>query len=187
MALPAARSGALKLTWTRQLRAIAASVLIFGLITALVIHSSSGPVLASAAQLARIHEEVLQGAGVHVTQVDSVNAANVTLATNHPGLPAIPDLPQDHVMSCCVHTIGRKQLACLSVQVDGILVSIAVADAANVKMPPCPAVTISGIEYHVQSQGDINMAMTERDGRWVCVMGRLPTNRLAELASTLRF
>ena len=143
--------------------------------------------LASSDRLARIHEEVLHRSGSHVTPVDSISAANAALADKCPGLPAVPELPKDHVMSCCVHDLGRKKIACVAVLVDEVPVSIAVADAAYVKMPTCQALMIGGVAYHVQSEGDINMVMTERGGRWVCVMGKVPVNRLAELASSLRF
>ena len=143
--------------------------------------------LASADRLARIHDEVLHRAGSHVTIVDSVRAANAALGHKCPGLPAVPELPKDHVMSCCVHDLGHKKLACVAIDVDGVPVSLAVADAADVKMPPCEALMIGGVAYHVQSQDGINMVMTERSGRWVCLMGKVPVNRLAELAKSLQF
>ena len=181
-----AQSRSLKL-WLSPMRAVAASLLVFGLIIALVIHSSGGPVLASAESLARIHDEVLHRAGSHVTPVDSISAANAALAAKCPGLPPVPELAKSPVMSCCVHELGRKKIACVAIQVDSVPVSMAVADAADVKMPPCETVTIGGVAYHVQSHEGINMVMTERDGRWVCLMGKVPVNRLAELAITLRF
>jgi hypothetical protein len=184
---PQSQSRILRLTWLRPLRAVAASLLVFALIMALVISSSGGPVLASAETLARIHQEVLDQGGEHVMQVDSISAANAALAGACPGLPSVPELGKDHVMSCCVHMIGRKKMACVAMQVDGVTVSVAVADAADVKMPTCEALMIQGIPYHVQSQDGINMVMTERGGRWVCLMGKVPVNRLADLASTLRF
>jgi hypothetical protein len=173
--------------WLKPMRAVAASLLVFGLIVALVIHSSGGPVLASADRLARIHEEVLHRAGSHVTPVDSVSAANAALAQKCPGLPAVPLLPKDHVMSCCVHDLGRKKLACVAINVDGVPVSLAVADAADVKTPSCEPLKIGGVDYHVQSHDGINMVMIERGGRWVCLMGKVPVNRLAELAQSLQF
>lgn len=181
------QSRSLKLTWLKPMRAVAASLLVLGLIAVFAIHSAGGPVLASADTLARIHEEVLHRDGSHVTPVDSIPAANAALAGKCPGLPAVPELPQDHVMSCCVHEMGRKKLACVAIQVDGVTVSMAVAEAADVKLPPCEAVTIGDVSYHVQSHEGINMVMTERSGRWVCLMGKVPVNRLAELASTLKF
>lgn len=182
-----AQSRRLKLTWLKPMRAVAASLLVLGLIAALVIHASAGPVLATAGRLARVHDEVLRRAGDHVTPVDSISAANAMLAAKSPGLPAVPEIPQHHVISCCVHEMGRKKLACVAIQVDGIMISMAVADAADVKIPACEAKTIDGVAYHVQSHEGINMVMTERNGRWVCIMGKVPTNLLAKLASALRF
>jgi hypothetical protein len=182
-----ARSRSLKLTRLKPMRAVAASLLVFGLIVALIIHSSGGPVLASADTLARIHGEVLHRAGSHATSIDSISAANAVLAGKCPGLPAVPELPKYHVMSCCVHEMGRKKVACVAIQVDAVTVSMAVAEAADVKLPPYEVATIGGVAYQVQSHDGINMVMTERDGRWVCLMGKLPVNRLTELASSLRF
>jgi hypothetical protein len=172
--------------WIRPMRAVAASVLVVGLIAALIISSSGGPVLASAERMAQIHQDVFSGAS-HPTQVDSIGAANAILASKWPGAPALPEPPKDHVMSCCVHEVGRKKMACVSFQADGVLVSMAVADATEVRMPATETMTVAGVKYHVQSHEGINMVMTERNGRWVCLMGKLPTNRLVELASALRF
>ncbi len=176
-----------QMSWFRPMRAIAASFLVMGLIAALVITSSSGPVFASAATMARVHEEVVSG-HMHTTPVASIQAANTVLAAKLPGGPRMPDMPQqDQVMSCCIHEVGRKKMACVTMLVDGIRVTVAVADATDVKMPMCPAVKIGGVDYHTQSHGGVSMAMTERNGRWVCVMGKLPVARLAEVAATMRF
>lgn len=175
------------LDWFSPKRAAAASLLIVGLIVALVITSSSGPVLASAEQLAHIHEEVLVGDGSHSTPVDSINAANIALAAKWPGAPSIPELPKDHVASCCIHMMGRKKVSCVSFETDGVPVTMVVAQSADIKLPASDTLTVSGITYHVQAHGDINMVMTQRGGRWVCLMGKLSVNRLAELASSLRF
>ncbi len=175
-----------QMSWLRPMRAIAASFLVMGLIAALVIASSSGPVLASAATMAQVHEDVLSG-HMATTPVGSIQAANTVLAAKLPGGPKMPDMPQqDQVMSCCVHEVGRKKMACVAMLVDGVRVTVAVADAADVKMPMCPAVKIAGVDYHTQSHGGVSMAMTERNGRWVCVMGKLSVERLAEVAATMR-
>jgi hypothetical protein len=90
-------------------------------------------------------------------------------------------------MSCCIHMMGRKKIACAAFQTDGLTVTMAVAEAADVKLPACQTLAIGGVIYHIQSHGGINMVMTEGDGRWVCLMGKLPVARLAERASSLRF
>src|SRR4051812_9228667 len=55
------RSQARPRIWFSPIRTVAASLLVVGLIIALVVHSSSGPVVASAERLAEIHKEVLTG------------------------------------------------------------------------------------------------------------------------------
>jgi hypothetical protein len=50
-----------------------------------------------------------------------------------------------------------------------------------------PTLTRGGVTYHVQSTGDLNMVMTERHGRWVCLIGRVPAERLMDVTSKLEF
>lgn len=177
----------LRMHWLSPLRAAAASLLVLGLIAALVISSSGGPVLASAERLAHVHQEVLNAEGNHLTPVNSTDAANAALAAEWRGAPSIPALPEDHVMTCCVHRMGQKKIACVAFESNGVRVTMAVADAADVKLPAAEMLTIGGTIYHVQSHEGVNMVMIERGGRWVCLMGKLPLDRLAALANTLRF
>jgi hypothetical protein len=90
-------------------------------------------------------------------------------------------------MACCVHRVGRAKMSCVSLMADGVPVSLAVADAADVRVPDSQTVTVDGVTYHVQSAQGVNMAMTERNGRWVCLMGKLPTQRLIDVAKGLKF
>ena len=172
------------------MRAVAASLLVGGLLVALIIASSGGPVLASADTMAEIHEDVVSG-NTHSNHkrksVNSIEAANKALSSENPAAPSLPAIGQDQVMSCCVHSVGHKMISCLSIVVDGMPVSIAVANAADVKMPASQTITVDGATYHLQSARGVNMAMTQRAGRWVCVMGGLPTARLIELGKQLQF
>ena len=90
-------------------------------------------------------------------------------------------------MACCMRTVKNKKVACVLLQGEGEPVSMTVAKASDVRIPDCPMVTRGGIDYHVQSTGSLNMVMTERDGRWVCLISKLPATRLMELASSLQF
>jgi hypothetical protein len=172
------------------MRAVAASLLVGGLVIALVIASASGPVLASADRMAQVHDEMVagDGHGSHGRQaVNSIEAANAALRAQHGGAPAVPDVGPEQVMSCCVHMVGRKRMSCVTLMSGGVPVSLAVADAADVRMPASETVVADGVTYHVQSARGVNMAMAQRDGRWVCLMGKLPTARLIDLAKQLRF
>jgi hypothetical protein len=124
--------------------------------------------------------------------VHSIQEANAALASDNPGCPAVPAVGGDavggdQVMACCLHRVGRARMSCVSLMADGVPVSLAVADAADVRVPDSQTLTVDGVVYHVQSAQGVNMAMTERNGRWICLMGKLPTQRLIDVAKDLKF
>jgi hypothetical protein len=45
----------------------------------------------------------------------------------------------------------------------------------------------NGVTYHVHAVNGLNMVMSQHHGRWICVMGRLPSTRLMDLTDQLRF
>lgn len=146
--------------------------------------------LASADTMAQIHEDAVSGnihAGHNRQSVSSIEAANKALSSEHPAAPSLPAIGHDQVMSCCVHSVGHKMISCVSIMFDGIPVSVAVANAADVRMPATETITVDGATYHLQSARGVNMVMTRRAGRWVCIMGSLPTDRLIGLARQLQF
>ena len=172
------------------MRAVAASLLVGVLVIALIIASSAEPVLASADRLAQLHQDVISD-DRHGTYgrkaVNSIEAANRALTSEDPGAPLVPTMGDEHVKSCCVRTIGRKRISCVSMVTDGARVSMAVANAPDVRMPTAKRITTDGETYYVQSARGVNMVMTVRAGRWVCLMGEVPTPRLIDLAKQLKF
>jgi hypothetical protein len=174
----------LRLDWFRPMRAVAASLLVLGLIGALVIASASGPALASSERLLQMHREVLAGPE-HATSVQSLEAANDALSQHWRNAPAVPEIDHEQVMSCCVHRIGRQKVACVVLALDGATVTMAVADASDIRMPEGQRLERNGRVYLVESAQGVQMAMTERDGRWACLMGPLPVERLVESLETL--
>ena len=89
-------------------------------------------------------------------------------------------------MHCCVHEIGRKQMACLTFSVDQQPITLAMASSRDIRSPHGEARTINGREYRIDSSDGVNMVMSEVDGTWMCLMGRLPIERLVELADAIR-
>lgn len=171
----------------RPLRALAASVLVIGVLTAgLVLTTSSGPALASPVQMARLHEDLVSGK-LPAMQVDSVDAANKALSAQWPQAPDVPNVPANHVMACCMKSVKDKKVACVLLKREGVPVTMTVANAADMQLPKVPKVNRSGVAYYVQSSGTINMVMAEREGRWVCLIGELASDRLMDLADQLRF
>ena len=170
----------------RSVRAVAASILLIGALGAALFTTLSRPVLASPAQMARMHEDLVAGR-MPVVQVDSIDSANVLLAGQHPDSPEVPELPAEHVMACCMKSVKNKKVACVLLKREGVPVSLMVARSEDMRAPTSGVVVRDGVRYHVQASGKLNMVMTERAGRWVCLIGELPAERLVDVATQLKF
>ena len=70
---------------------------------------------------------------------------------------------------------------------EGVPVTLSVASAADLKLAPAPTVTRGSTTYRVQQVGKLNMVMTERNGRWLCLIGQVPAEHLMALAGQLKF
>lgn len=182
---PAARSNR-PWKWFRPMRAVAASFILMAALAALLLTTSGGPVLASTNEMVQFHNDLISGR-VSVTRVDSMQAANKVLAAQWAQSPQMPSMPDDHVMACCMRSVKNKKMACVLLKGDGEPVTMTVANASDMQMPTSPTMTRGGIEYHVQSAGAVNMVMTQREGRWICLIAKLPVDRLMDLASSLQF
>ena len=90
-------------------------------------------------------------------------------------------------MACCMKSVKGKKVACVLLRDGGEPITMTVANAADMRLPKSPTVTRTGVTYHVQSSGELNMVMTERNGRWVCLIGRVPAERLMDVTSKLEF
>ncbi len=180
------RDRRMRIGWFRPFRAIAASITLLAILSAVLLSTSGGPALASPAQMARFHQSLVSGE-VAATQVDSIEAANQVLTAKWPQSPQLPDVPQDHVMACCMKSVKDKRLACVLLKRDGVPVTMTVANDSDMKLPKSPTVDHGGVTYHVQSFEQTNMVMTERGGRWVCLISELPAERLMDIAQKLRF
>ena len=90
-------------------------------------------------------------------------------------------------MACCLKNVKDKKVACVLLRSEGVPVTMVVANAGDMRSPKSSTVQRGGVTYHVQSSGVLNMVMTERHGRWVCMIGQVPADRLMDLASQLAF
>ena len=180
------RTPARMFPWLRPMRAIAASIVLLAMIGVILLASSGGPVLASSMQMAQMHEDIVAGR-TPVMKVDSIAQANRALAEQSPQSPTVPDMPSDHVMACCMKSVQNKRVACVLLQDQGTPVTMTVANASDMKLPTAPTITRDGITYRVQTINKLQMVMTERNGRWVCLIGEVPADQLMTLATKLRF
>src|SRR5207247_9042151 len=164
--------------------AVAAGVALFAIIAAALLISSNGEVLASPAQMAQVHLDIVANR-VPVTRVNSIEEASQVLSqswSQSPRLPQPPQPPQEHVMACCMKSIHDKRVACVLLQDQaGTPITMSVARGVDMRLPRGPTVRRDGIDCHVQSVGDVTMVMIERSGRWVCLIAQLPQGKLIDL------
>ena len=170
----------------RPLTAIAASITIFAIIAAAVLTASSGQVMASPAQMAQFHQQIISNE-IPVTKVDSIEAAGRVLANQWPQSPDLPRAPEAHVMACCMNSIKDKNVACVLLRSEGTPITMSVAKASDMKSPAGDKVLRNGATFHRMSSGNLNMISTERQGRWVCLIGEVSSDRLIAIAEQLQF
>jgi hypothetical protein len=170
----------------RPLRAVAASLIILGVTAAVLLSVSGGPALASAAQMAQMHYDVVSGK-TPVIKVDSIDEASKILSGQWPSCPQIPKVPDSYEMACCMKSVKGKKVACMLLKSEGTPITMTVANATDMAMPSSPTMMHDGVTYHVQSSGALNMAMTQRNGKWVCLIGEISSERLMAVMSKLRF
>lgn len=173
-------------TWFRPMRAVAAGFVLLLLGAAVFLTTSGGPALASPAQMAQMHQDLVAGR-MPAVRVDSIEAANKVLAEKSPGGPELPDIPAEHVMACCMKSVKDKRVACVLLKSEGVPVTMVVANAADMRSPKSREVLRGGVAYRVDSVGALSMVMTERHERWVCLIGEMPAERLMDLAAKLEF
>jgi hypothetical protein len=172
--------------WLRPAPAVAAGFIIVLLTAGILLSTSGGGALASTAQMAQMHEDLVSGR-TPVTQVDSIDAANKLLAAESRQCPEVPAVPREHVMACCMKSVKNRKVACVVLKSEGVPVTMVVANASDMRSPRSAGVVQNGMTYNVESVGRLSMVMTERHGRWVCLIGETPPERLMDLAAKLEF
>lgn len=171
----------------RPMRAVAASlVLTATIVAAVMLTASSGAVYAEPAEMAAMHRELISGKG-SMMKVNSVDAANRMLSSEWNQSPELPDIPEKHLMACCLRQMGNKKIVCVLLNDGGTPVSMMVAGGHDVKSSRGTTVVKDGMTYEVSSSGDLNMVMSKRNGRWVCLIGERSAERLMDLSSGIRF
>jgi hypothetical protein len=183
---PVRRQLSARRIWFRPMRAVAAVLLVTGIVGAVLLTNSGGRALASPTQMAQMHDDIVSGR-TPVMQVGSIFEANKALLSQWPDSPGIPAMAADHVMACCMKSVKNKKVACVLLKSEGEPMTMTVANASDMKMPTSPTALRDGVTYHVQSAGTLNMVMTERHERWICLIGRLPAAQLMDVAAKLQF
>lgn len=171
--------------WIRPIRLAASLLLAIGVLAAVLLWFDRGA-SASASEMAKLHYDMVSGK-IEVAEVNSIDTANKILSATASGGPGFPAIPAGHVHACCVKNVKDLKVACVLMKSDDAYITMAVANADDVKMPRGEVVARSGLTFHVQTIGKVHMVTLQRAGRHICLMSELPAERLVELGTKLKF
>jgi hypothetical protein len=138
--------------------------------------------------MVRFHNEMVSGtsAADHVT---SIAEANQKLKHQWNNGVDLPQVPTSHVMMCCMRSVQDKRVACVLMKSpSGVPVTMCVAKAMDMKASHGHRVIRKGSEFHIQqATNGLSMVTTERGGRWICLIGALPSDDLIDLGAAIEF
>lgn len=177
-ALPNRRTG--WQAWWRPITAATAAIVIVAVVGWFFTSSGPAPAMAAPAYLAQIHHDVVNGYGPNL-KVASVEEANQLLADQANGVVEVPELP-GMMMSCCLHEHEGTTLTCALIELDGRFVTVAIADRSKMHSPKGRLIERGGRKFTVHQANGITMVMTNRDNRWMCVMGQVNESLLIDIA-----
>jgi hypothetical protein len=172
--------------WWDTVRNLILVATAIALLTAALFDWSTHPAMASATQLATVNQDLI-AKRVPIVDVDSIDAANKVLISQWTQAPPLPELPTQHVTACAIDALGNKRVACVLLDQPGGTITMTIARAADMAMPPVPIISQGALTCGVQSVSGLNMVLLRRNGNWVCLMGRVSQPALMELAGGLQF
>jgi hypothetical protein len=168
------------------LRAVAASIGVVLIAGAIFWSLSGGPVMASADVMAQFHKDMI--AGTHGDAITSIAEANQKLKHQWDHGVDLPKVPVEHAMACCMRSIEDKRIACVLLQSEGgVPVTMCVAKSMDMRVPHGERAIRSGLEFRVQRTSGLTMVTTERGGKWICLIGALPSDRLIDIGAGIEF
>jgi len=174
--------------WRRGWRPIAsaaAAILIVLTVGWMVLEGGTSPAMAAPTELAQLHRDVARGR-IPDLKVASVEEANQLLADQSNGVVLVPELP-GVMMSCCLHQHAGTTLTCALIERDGRLITVAVANGAKVHSPRGKTLTRGDRTFIAHTANGINMVMAHEGDRWLCVMGEVDFEPLADIAVDIEF
>lgn len=173
--------------WISPLRAVAALLLVSLTIAATFWMMSGNEARASAAQMAQWHRDMVNER-VAVMRVASLEEASAALTgMGAADMPTMTGVPQAHAMACCMREIKDKKVAVVLLKDSAGPVTLSVARAEDMKVPRTRPTVRAGGKYYIENFEDLCMVTTERDGRWICLIGQAAPDSLIAMAGKLRF
>ncbi|MAE60706.1 MAG: hypothetical protein CMJ49_05025 [Planctomycetaceae bacterium] len=169
--------------WLSPIAAMAAAVMLAaGLLFTVLQNDSSAAVL----ELSQLHHDLITK---HLaTPVQNVAEANAWIAQQEVAGPALPgDMSEVRVQSCCLADVQGDLVAVVVMQYQRTLVTLVVADAQQFAHRMGRAIERDERELFSHQVNGVQMVMANHDDRWLCVMGDLSDDQLADLAAEIQF
>ena len=172
--------------WRVAVPALAASVAGVAVVLGVVLALLGRPQSVSAAELARVHTEVLSesNAGALLSSAADVSRALRSCWPDSPdgmrvGLP---------VRSCCAHEVCGKRVACMSVMLNGKPVTVAIGRSGDLPVTGWPAVSSVKTACRCASTdgGNFNAVAAERNGTVIVMFGNHPKEELIKAIEEVR-
>ena len=165
-AAPAPRLAVARRFWRPLAGLAAAAAVVLALSLALL--NSGAPAFAAPADLVRLHQQAIaeMPAGMTVSSVADANR---------------------HLHNCCIREVQNRKLACVLLGEEQVPITMVVAHSRDFKPVAGQVVERDGRSYTLHSVDGVQMVMMQHEGRYVCLMGKVPAERLLAIAGELRF
>jgi hypothetical protein len=169
-------------SWNRRIMAAAAAVIFVALLASQYL--SRRPINAQPAQFTAVFTDS-EGSETRAVPVRLISEATTEIRR---AWPASPELPQimTPLTSCCVHRLGKKNIACVSTSFDNEPMTFAIAKRSDVCVTGWTHLNRNGLAYFCGSANGVNVVVEERGKRLICAIGKQPVERLADAVAGLR-
>lgn len=172
--------------WLRPAASIAAAIALA--VTLFVAIGTYTPQASAAViELSQLHKDIVSG-HVALSPVTSVAEANEWIASQQASAPALPEhIAGTRVQSCCLAEVRGELAAVAVLENANATVTLVVAEAPNFAHEMGTIIEIDGRTFFGHEQNGIRMMMGNQGDRWLCVMGDLTYDQLANLAAKINF
>ncbi len=166
--------------WIPIAAAVAAIVVISATVNVRLLEPDQVPIAATPSLIAGLHHEVITG-GPFTIPVANIEQATQAIAVRWSDAPALP-MPADcEVMSCCIHHVEGRKVACMLLRLRGKLITMVVAHTKDLTRDDSVKATQDNQRYAVYTKGNLNMVCMQHNGISVWLVGEFPHKELAQL------
>lgn len=176
-----------KLRWWLPRAASMAAAVLLAISVIFAVLNNGSQASAAVVDLSQLHEQIVDGRW-GLQPVHNVEQANRWISQQSTDGPALPThLADARVQSCCLTDVQGELAAVAVLQFRGSPITLVVAEAPSFAHEMGQVIEIDGQRFFGHTFNGVHMMMTNRDNRWLCVMGDVSYAELAQLAAQIRF